>query len=59
MQDVVIVSTARTAVGKAYRGCFNNTEAPSLAGYAMKAAVSRAGIDPAMLDDVILGCAVT
>ncbi|MEX2696630.1 acetyl-CoA C-acyltransferase, partial [Rhizobium mongolense] len=41
------------------RGCFNNTEAPSLAGYAMKAAVSRAGIDPAMLDDVILGCAVT
>ncbi|TIP69839.1 MAG: acetyl-CoA C-acyltransferase [Mesorhizobium sp.] len=59
MQDIVIVSTARTAVGKAYRGFFNNTEAPSLAGHAMKAAVTRAGIDPGMVDDVILGCGVT
>ncbi|RVC48170.1 acetyl-CoA C-acyltransferase, partial [Mesorhizobium sp. M00.F.Ca.ET.038.03.1.1] len=59
MQDIVIVSTARTAVGKAYRGFFNNTEAPSLAGHAMKAAVTRAGIDPGMVEDVILGCAVT
>ncbi|RUX12252.1 acetyl-CoA C-acyltransferase, partial [Mesorhizobium sp. M2A.F.Ca.ET.042.01.1.1] len=59
MRDIAIVSTARTAVGKAYRGFFNNTEAPSLAGHAMKAAVARANIDPAMVDDVILGCAVT
>ncbi|ESY30754.1 hypothetical protein X747_31915 [Mesorhizobium sp. LNJC384A00] len=59
MQDVVIVSTARTPVGKAYRGYFNNTAAPSLAGNALRAAVGRAGIDPTIVDDAILGCAAT
>ncbi|TIL60575.1 MAG: acetyl-CoA C-acyltransferase [Mesorhizobium sp.] len=59
MQDIAIVATARTAIGKAYRGYFNNTAAPSLAGHALRAAVGRAGIDPTMVDDAILGCAVT
>lgn len=59
MEDVVIVSTARTPIGKAYRGYYNSTEAPTLAAHAMKAAVARAGIDHASIDEVILGCAVT
>jgi acetyl-CoA C-acetyltransferase len=58
MQEAVIVSTARTPIGKAYRGAFNDTEAPTLAGHAIRAAVERAGIDPAMVDDVIMGCAM-
>ena len=57
MRDALIVSTARTPIGKAYRGAFNDTEAPVLAGHAVKHAVSRAGIEGAMVDDVILGCA--
>lgn len=59
MKDIAIVSTARTPIGKAYKGYFNNTEAPTLAARALSAAVSRAGIEPADVDDVILGCAVT
>ncbi|GAA0853036.1 acetyl-CoA C-acyltransferase [Aliiglaciecola litoralis] len=59
MKEAVIVSTARTPIGRAYRGAFNNLEAPSLAGHAISAAVSRAGIDPASVDDVILGSALT
>lgn len=58
MSDAVIVSTARTPIGKAYRGAFNNTEGPALAGHAIKNAVSRAGIDPGEVDDVIIGCAL-
>ena len=58
MKEAVIVSTARTPIGKAYRGAFNNTEGPAMAGHAIKHAVSRAGIDPAEVDDVILGCAM-
>ncbi len=58
MKEAVIVSTARTPIGKAYRGAFNNTEGPALAGHAIKNAVSRAGIDPAEVDDVVLGCAM-
>ena len=58
MKEAVIVSTARTPIGKAYRGAFNNTEGPALAGHAIQNAVSRAGIDPAEVDDVILGCAM-
>jgi acetyl-CoA C-acetyltransferase len=58
MREAVIVSTARTPIGKAYRGAFNNTEAPTLGGHAIRAAVSRAGIDPAEVEDVILGCAL-
>ncbi|NDV12703.1 acetyl-CoA C-acyltransferase [Crenobacter caeni] len=57
MQEAVIVSTARTAIGKAYRGAFNDTEAPLLAGHVIRAAVERAGVAPAEVDDVILGCA--
>lgn len=59
MKEAVIVSTARTPIGRAYKGAFNNLEAPSLAGHAISAAVSKAGIDPASVDDVILGSALT
>lgn len=58
MREAVIVSTARTPIGKAYRGAFNNTEAPTLGGHAIAHAVKRAGIDPADVDDVIMGCAM-
>ncbi|WP_448501170.1 acetyl-CoA C-acyltransferase [Sphingomonas sp.] len=55
MREAVIVSTARTGIGKAGRGYFNATEAPVLGGHAMNAAVARAGIDPARIDDVFFG----
>lgn len=58
MREAVIVSTARTPIGKAYRGAFNNTQGQELAGHAIARAVQRAGIDPAEIDDVILGCAL-
>ena len=58
MREAVIVSTARTPIGKAYRGAFNDTTAPALAGHAIANAVSRAGIDPAEIDDVVLGAAL-
>ncbi len=57
MRDALIISTARTPIGKAYRGAFNDTEAPALSGHAVKHAVARAGIDGAEVDDVIIGCA--
>jgi len=56
MREAVIVSTARTPIGKAYRGAFNNTEAPTLGGHAVKHAVKRAGLVPAEIDDVMMGC---
>ncbi len=55
MREAAIVSTARTGIGKAYRGYFNATEAPVLAGHVMNAAVARAGIDAARIDDVFWG----
>ena len=55
MREAAIVSTARTGIGKAYRGAFNATEAPVLAGHVMNAAVTRAGIDPVRIDDVFWG----
>ena len=58
MREAVIVSTARTPIGKAYRGAFNNTEAPTLGGHAVKHAVLRAGIDLAEVEDVMMGCAM-
>ena len=58
MKDAVIVSTARTPIGKAYRGAYNNTTAPTLGGFAIREAVKRAGIDPDQVDDVIMGCAM-
>ena len=54
-REAAIVSTARTGVGKAYRGAFNDTEAPVLAAHVVNAAIERAGIDPARVDDVYLG----
>lgn len=56
MREAVIVSTARTPITKAHRGEFNLTPGPTLAAYAVRAAVDRAGIDPAMIEDAILGC---
>ncbi len=58
MREAVIVSTARTPIGKAYRGSFNNTESPTLGSHAVKAAVERSGVDPAEIDDVIFGAAM-
>jgi acetyl-CoA C-acetyltransferase len=58
MRDAVIVSTARTPIGRAYRGAFNNLPSPTLAGHAIKAAVERAGIEGAEVQDVILGAAL-
>ena len=55
MREAAIVSTARTPIGKAYRGAFNITEASVLAAHVMNAAVERAGIDPARIDDVFWG----
>jgi acetyl-CoA C-acetyltransferase len=57
-REAFIVSTARTPIGKAYRGAFNATPSPTLASHAIKAAVERAGIDPAEVDDVVMGAAL-
>ena len=56
MREAVVVSTARTPIGKAYRGAFNNTEAPTLGGHAVRHAVERAGLEPAEVEDVMMGC---
>ncbi len=58
MREAVIVSVARTGIGKAYRGAFNDTEAPTLAAHSLRHAVERAGLEPGEVDDVILGCAM-
>jgi len=58
MRSAVIVSTARTPIGRAYRGAFNDTQPQALAGHAIAQAVKRAGIDPAEVDDVIMGAAL-
>ncbi|WP_112320601.1 acetyl-CoA C-acyltransferase [Oceanibium sediminis] len=56
MREAVIVSVARTPIGKAFRGAFNDTEAPALSGHAAAVALSRAGIEAGRIDDVIMGC---
>ena len=56
MIDAVIVSTARTPIGKAYKGAFNNTHGATLAGHVIKNAVEIAGIDPGIVEDCLLGC---
>ena len=56
MREAVIVSTARTPIGRAYRGAFNNTHGADLGGHVIRHAVERAGVDPAEVEDVILGC---
>lgn len=57
MREAVVVSIARTAIGKAYKGAFNDTSAQELAGHAIRHAVARAGVEPESIDDVVLGCA--
>jgi acetyl-CoA C-acetyltransferase len=58
MRDALIVSTARTPIGKAYRGAFNATPSPTLSAMSIRAAVERAGIEPAEVDDVVWGAAL-
>jgi acetyl-CoA C-acetyltransferase len=58
MRSAVIVSTARTPIGRAYRGAFNNTPSPTLSAFSIRAAVERAGIDAAEVDDVCWGSAL-
>ena len=58
MKEAVIVSTARTGIGRAYKGAFNNTNGPTMAGWVIEEAVKRAKIDPAEVDDCIMGCAM-
>jgi acetyl-CoA C-acetyltransferase len=58
MRSAVIVSTARTPIGRAYRGAFNNTPSPTLSAFSIRAAVERAGIDGAEVDDVCWGSAL-
>lgn len=57
MREAVIVSTARTAIGKAFRGAFNDTEAPLMGGAVVAEAVRRAGVEPGEVEDVIIGAA--
>lgn len=58
MRSAVIVSTARTPIGRAYRGAFNATPSPTLAAHAIRAAVERSRVDPAEIDDVVIGAAL-
>ncbi|MGL4314295.1 MAG: acetyl-CoA C-acyltransferase, partial [Sphingomonas sp.] len=58
MRSAVIVSTARTPIGRAYRGGFNNTPSPTLSSHAVKAAVERAGIAADEVDDLVWGAAL-
>ena len=58
MREAVIVSTARTPIGRAFRGAFNDTQAQALAGHVVAEAVRRAGIEPAEVEDVVLGAAL-
>jgi acetyl-CoA C-acetyltransferase len=58
MRDAVIVSTARTPIGRAYKGAFNATPAPTLAAHAIREAVARSGVDPQEVDDVLIGASL-
>ena len=58
MDQAVILSTSRTPIGKAYRGSFNDTDSPTLASYSIKSSITKAGIDPSEVEDVIIGSAV-
>jgi acetyl-CoA C-acetyltransferase len=58
MREAVIVSTARTPIGKAYRGAFNNTHGATLGGHVIRHAVERAGVDTGEVEDVLMGCAL-
>jgi acetyl-CoA C-acetyltransferase len=56
MREAAIVSAARTPIGRAYRGAFNQTPGATMAGHVVRHAIERAGIDPAEVEDVIMGC---
>ena len=58
MREAVLVSTARTPIGRAYRGAFNATPSPTLAAHCINHAVERSGVDGAEIDDVVMGCAL-
>ncbi|HVN43222.1 MAG TPA: acetyl-CoA C-acyltransferase [Steroidobacteraceae bacterium] len=58
MREAVIVSTARTPIGKAFSGAFNNLEAPTLLGLPIAEAVKRSGVDPGEINDCVIGCAM-
>ena len=58
MKEAVIVSAARTPIGRAYRGAFNDTHGATMGGHVIRHAVERAGIDPGEVEDVLLGCAM-
>lgn len=58
MREAVILSTARTPIAKAFRGAFNNLKSPSMASYAIRAAVERAGIEPGEIEDLVMGTAM-
>jgi acetyl-CoA C-acetyltransferase len=58
MKDAVIVSTARTPIAKAMRGAFNDLKTPSMTAIAIRTAVERAGIEPAQIEDLVLGTAM-
>ena len=58
MDQAVIISTARTPIAKAYKGSYNDTDAPTLASYAIKECIKRSGLDPHEIEDVIMGAAV-
>ena len=59
MKEAVIVSTARTPIGRAYRGALNNIKSPTMMGYAIKHAVERSGVEPGEIEDVIIGAVLT
>jgi acetyl-CoA C-acetyltransferase len=58
MREAVIVSTARTPIGKAFRGAFNNTESPTMGGHVIREAVKRAGVEPGEVEEVVMGAAL-
>jgi acetyl-CoA C-acetyltransferase len=58
MREAVIVSTARTPIGKAFRGLFNNTKSPTMASFAIRAAVERSRVDPGEIEDLVMGTAM-
>lgn len=59
MKEAVIVSTARTGIGRAYKGSLNHTASPTLMGHAIAHAVQRAGVDPVEIEDVVVGCVLS
>jgi acetyl-CoA C-acetyltransferase len=59
MREAVIISTARTPIGIAFKGALNNIKSPTMMGHAIQHAVERAGVDPGMFEDVVIGSVLT